>query len=295
MPSATESALSKLEKFLAKPLHESGEEELLELADDAVQKAREEAEVDLLSGQDLVRGLELRGDLHRQLGRYDNAQTDYEEALALLGSATGMDEALGRVCAGLAVVHEFTDGNDLAKSFYERAIAAYESLTPPAVITAADLRNNLAFIYEAEGNFDSAETFLLAAVKACHGKLGPDHPKTAVLCNNVGTLYFKAGHDEQAGQMHEMALQARTKLYGEVHVETAQTHGNLALVRVRSGDVSGGLAHFEKALTGFESDLNSSGDDYEIVGLNYRDVLESMGDDRAVAALDDRLKDHGFS
>ncbi|MFT6864702.1 MAG: tetratricopeptide (TPR) repeat protein [Akkermansiaceae bacterium] len=295
MPSATESALSKLEKFLTKPLHESGEEELLGLADDAVQKAREEAEVDLLSGQDLVRGLELRGDLHRQLGRYDNAQTDYEEALALLESATGMDEALGRVCAGLAVVHEFTDENDLAKSFYERAIAAYESLTPAAVITAADLRNNLAFIYEAEGNFDSAETFLLAAVKACHGKLGPDHPKTAVLCNNVGTLYFKAGHDEQAGQMHEMALQARTKLYGEVHVETAQTHGNLALVRVRSGDVSEGLAHFEKALTGFESDLNSSGDDYEIVGLNYRDVLESMGDDRAVAALDDRLKDHGFS
>ena len=295
MPTATESALSQLEKILAKPLDKSAGEELRTLADEVVKKAREDTEVDLLSGQDLVRGLELRGDLHRQLGGYDEARSDYDEALALMGSATGMDEAVGRICAGLAIVHESRGENEIAKSFYQRAIAAYERLTPPAVITAADLKNNLAFIYEAEGDFDNAETFLLSALKSCHETLGLDHPKTAVLCNNVGTLYFKADHDERAGEMHEMALQARTKLYGAVHVETAQTHGNLALVRVRSGETKEGLEHFEKALTGFESDLESSGDDYEIVAANYRDVLESMGNKRAMARLKKRLKKKGFS
>ena len=295
MPSAPESALSQLERILAKPLDKSAEEELRTLASEVVEKARGDAEVDLLSGQDLVRGLELRGDLHRQLGRYDDARVAYDEALALMGSAIGMGEARGRVCAGLAFVHESRGENELAKSFYERAIEAYEGLTPPAVITAADLKNNLAFLYEAEGNFDSAETYLLSALKSCHETLGLNHPKTAVLCNNVGTLYFKADYDERSGEMHEMALQARTQLYGAVHVETAQTHGNLALVRVRRGETKEGLEHFEKALTGFESDLESSGDDYEIVAANYRDVLESMGNKRAMARLKKRLKKKGFS
>lgn len=294
MPPATESALLKLEKFLAKSLDESSREEVRRLADEVVKKAREDAEIDLLSGQDLVRGLELRGDLNRQLRDYEGAKGDYEEALALMGSASGVDEAVGRVCAALAVVHETSGDNDLAKSYYQRAIAAYERLTPPSVITAADLKNNLAFIYEAEGNFDQAETFLLAAVKACHETLGPDHPKTAVLCNNVGTLYFKAGHDEQARTMHEMALQARTKLYGEVHAETAQTHGNLALVMFRSDEMEQALEHFEKALAGFESDLANSRDDFEIVALNYRDVLESLGNAEGVAKVEAQLEEHGF-
>lgn len=294
MPSPPESTLSKLEKLLTSGWDEAGELELKALADEVVAKERADAEVDLLLGQDLARGLELRGDLFRQLGEYAEAESDYAEALALLDTGGG-DAAVGRVCAGLAVVHELTGRNEGAKTFYERAIEVYEKMTTPAVVTVADLRNNLAFIYEAEGDFDQAETILLSALKSCHEILGPDHVKTAMLFNNVGTLYFKADHDERAREMHEMALQARTKIYGAVHVETAQTHGNLALVMVRSGEVKEGLAHFEKALTGFESDLASARDDFEIVALNYRDVLESMGNVEAVERLDRRLAEHGFA
>lgn len=270
-------------------------ETLRKLADEAVDKARANKETDLLSEQDLVRGLELRGDLFRREGEHDDAKSDYVEALGLMSSAVNADEGIARICCGLAILHELCDDSNLAKSFYQRAIAALERLTPKPLVDIADIRNNLAFIYEADGDFDRAETLLLSALKTCHEKLGPDDGKTATLYNNVGTLYFKAEHDDRAKEMHELALKSRTELFGEIHVETAQSHGNLALVLIRDEKVKPGLAHFEKALEGFETDLKISRDDYEIVSANYRDVLESMEDKKAVSALDARLLKYGVS
>jgi tetratricopeptide (TPR) repeat protein len=291
--SVSDSVLDKLEDLLSVLPIDSKVDELRKLADEAVDKAR--SNEDLLSEQDLIRGLELRGDLFRQTGGFDDAKTDYVEALGLMSSAKNADEGIGRVCTGLAVVHDLNGDSDLAKSFYQRAIAAFERLTPRPVLDIADISNNLAFIYEAEGDFDKAETFLLGALKSCHETLGPDHEQTASLYNNVGSLYFKAEHDERAKEMHELALEARTKLFGNMHPETAQSHGNLALVLVRAGKVNEGKTHFDEALDGFEKDLDSCGDDYEIVAANYRDVLASMQDDKAVATLNARLLKKGFS
>lgn len=294
-PSVTESSLAKLEKLLGESVADSEVELLLKLANEAVDKARANQETDLLSGQDLVRGLELRGNLFRQIERFDDAKADYVEALGLMSSATNADEGIGRVCGGLAVVHELEGNSDLAKSFYQRAIAAFERLTPRPVLDIADISNNLAFIYEADGDFDKAETFLLSALKSCHETLGPDDEKTAALYNNVGTLYFKAEHDDRAKEMHDLALESRTKIFGDVHVETAQSHGNLALVLVRTGKVEAGKKHFDKALDGFEKKVESCRDDYEVVAANYQDILKSMKDVKGLSALKARVLKYGVS
>jgi len=291
---ASESPLAKLESLLQKSVADSQVSELKKLADEAVDGARAN-EDDLLAEHDLARALELRGILGRHNGDYESAKTDYFEALGLMSSAKEADEGIGRVCASLAVVHELDGNPDLAKSFYQRAIAAYERITPAPLLRVADISNNLGFIYEAEGDFDRAETFLLGALKSYHEKAGPDDARTATLYNNVGTLYFKSEHDERAEEMHNLALEARIKLFGERHVETAQSYGNLALVLVRSGKVEAGKRHFEKALDGFETDVESCCDDYEIVALNFKDVLESMEDKDGVSAVKARLLKHGIS
>ena len=290
--SASESALAKFENLMGSPIDEWNTEELRKLGDEAVDKARANKETDLLSDHDLSRGLELRAIFLRNIGDYDAAKNDYVEALGLMSSTSNADEGIGRVCAGMAHTHEMNGDTDQAKSFYQRAIAAFERLTPPAVLDIADISNNLAFIYEADDDFDKAETFLLAASKAYHETLGPEHEKTAVLYNNVGTLYFKAEHDDRAKKMHNLSLESRTTIFGDIHVETAQSHGNLALVLVREGEVDKAREHFDKALKGFETDLEVSRDDYEIVAANYRDVLESLKDNKAVTGLDKRLKKH---
>lgn len=291
---ASESPLAKLESLLEKSVADSQVDELKKLANEAVDGARAN-EDDLLAEQDLARALELRGIFYRHIGEYDDAKTDYVEALGLMSSAKEADEGIGRVCAGLAVVHEMEGNIDLAKSFYQRAIAAYERMTPSPLLRVADISNNLGFIYEAEGDFDRAETFLLAALKSYHEKAGSDDARTASLYNNVGTLYFKSEHDERAEEMHNLALEARISIFGEQHVETAQSFGNLALVLVRLGKVESGKRHFEKALAGFETNVESCREDYEIVAANYQDVLGSMKDEDGVAAIKARLLKQGIS
>ncbi len=289
MPTIFKSSLPKLEKLLGKSLVDASRDDLRNLADDLVRKARAELETDLLSKQDLVEGLELRGQLHRYLGELEKARDDYADALSLLGEIRDAEEIVGRIRAGLAGVYDLASESLKAKSHYKEAIETLKGLEPLPVEDIAELKNNLAFIYESEENYDRAETCFLDALKSCYEEFGSNHKQTAAYYNNVGSFYFKLGHDEQAGKMHGESLKARVVLFGESHFESAQSYANLALVLVRSGKVVEGLDHFEKALCGFESNLKVSGSDYQIVAANYRDVLESMGDERSVEALDQRL------
>lgn len=270
-------------------LVESGQiDEAREAANKAVDEARLNSQEDLLKGKELALSLEIKADLHRQLGEQEEALKNYEEALSLLGNDFSQDETIGRVCASLAVLHDLADDIMMAKSRYERAVACFERLTPPALLDVADLSNNLAFIYQTEDNFDQAETLFLKALRISHEHLGQDHEQTALLCNNVGSLYFKADYDEQAREMHTMALKIRKKTLGKNHLETAQSHANLALVLFKSDDLDSCKRHFEKALDAYEENLSEGREDYEIVAANFRDVLESLGDDQAIKIFDER-------
>jgi len=284
-----ESALTKLAALLAEPVTDANAAEVRELADEAVQCARANQETDLLSAQDLAWGLELRGDFFRISGDVEEAKADYFEALGLLRCAQEADEAVGRVSASLAVIHDNLGNDEQAKSYYERAIAAFERMRPPAALDIADLSNNLAFIFEATGNFDEAETLLLSSLNTYHEVLGAEHEQTALLCNNMGTLYFKAGYDERAREMHLLALGSRTSIFGEIHPETAQSHGNLALVFVRNNELDAAKDHFNKALDGLEKDLENYQEDYDTIGANFRDVLESVEDRKGLEQLKARV------
>ncbi|MEJ6581619.1 MAG: tetratricopeptide repeat protein [Akkermansiaceae bacterium] len=289
---APESALTKLAMLLAEPMTAANVVEARGLADQAVQGARANKETDLLSAQDLARGLELRGEFFRLTGDFEEAQNDYFEALSLLMSARDArdaDEAIGRVSTGLAVIHDSSGDEGQAKSYYERAIAAFERMNPPAALDIADLSNNLAFIYEASGNYNKAETLLLSSLSTCYQVLGSEHEQTALLYNNVGTLYFKAGHDERAQEMHMLSLGVRTSIFGAIHPETAQSHGNLALVFVRSNELNAAKNHFNKALDGLEQDRENYKEDYETIVANFRDVLESVEDRKGLMQLDARI------
>ncbi len=236
MPTIFKSSLPKLEKLLGKSLVDASRDDLRNLADDLVRKARAELETDLLSKQDLVEGLELRGQLHRYLGELEKARDDYADALSLLGEIRDAEEIVGRIRAGLAGVYDLASESLKAKSHYKEAIETLKGLEPLPVEDIAELKNNLAFIYESEENYDRAETCFLDALKSCYEEFGSNHKQTAAYYNNVGSFYFKLGHDEQAGKMHGEALKARVILFGDSHFESAQSYANLALVLVRSGN-----------------------------------------------------------
>ncbi|MDA7887826.1 tetratricopeptide repeat protein [Akkermansiaceae bacterium] len=132
----------------------------------------------------------------------------------------------------------------------------------------------------------------MSALKICVETIGVDQEATAAVYNNIGTLYFKSGFDERAREMHMEALEARRKVFGEDHYETAQSHANLALVFVKSGEINAARRHFTEALDIYEDYLDVARYSYETVAANFRDVLESLDDQRAIVALNARLAAH---
>jgi len=288
----SDSSVTTLKEMLEGPITEDNLSEIRELADRAVAEARSDDSTRRITGVKVAQALELRGNLLRDIGETAKAKTDFFEALGLLISAPDCEEEVGRVSSSLAVIHDYGGEPEQAKSHYERAIESFERTNPPAVLDIADLSNNLSFIYEAEGDFTKAEALLLSALKICVENIGVEQEATAAVYNNIGTLYFKSGHDERARDMHMEALEARRKVFGEDHYETAQSHANLALVFVKSGEINAARRHFTEALDIYEDHLDVARYSYDTVGANFRDVLESLDDQRAIVALDARLAAH---
>jgi hypothetical protein len=75
-----------------------------------------------------------------------------------------------------------------------------------------------------------------------------------------------------------MALETRRELFGENHPDTAQSHNNLALALLQTGDRAWARRHFEKALAGFEQLGPAYAQDLEAVASNYCDFLREEGD-----------------
>jgi hypothetical protein len=91
--------------------------------------------------------------------------------------------------------------------------------------------------------------------------------------------------------MHMIALETRRNLLGEEHPDTAQSHNNLALALLHTGDRSWARRHFEKALTGYEALGLEYADDLEAVASNYCDFLRDEGEANLADIIAGRVKD----
>jgi hypothetical protein len=95
---------------------------------------------------------------------------------------------------------------------------------------------------------------------------------------------------EQAREMHMMALDTRTNLFGEHHPDTAQSHNNLALALLETGDREWARKHFEKALEAFESLGKEYANDLEAVASNFCDFLRDENDNELADIIDTRVR-----
>jgi tetratricopeptide (TPR) repeat protein len=254
----------------------------------AVGKAREMHNTTPEYAEELALSLEVKGDLARQMGEFEEAKSDYLEAVGLLSAGGDYLEELGRLSASLAVIWDHEENSQEAKASYEASIDYFSRLDPPAVLDIADLSNNLAFLYEEEDNFDRAETLFLNALKTCHEELGRDSEETASICNNLGALYQKAGYHEQAQEMHKMALSAREASLGKEHLDTGQSHANLAASLADSNHFNQAREQFEKAISVYEKYVSESKTDYATVVSNYLQFLKAVQDEKTAAVVEKR-------
>jgi tetratricopeptide (TPR) repeat protein len=265
--------------------------EALHAANAAVEKSQQTLGPNLDSIDAFASALEIRGDVHRELGNFEEAREDYRQAIDQLQDRPDRFDQVGRLHAAEGAAYDGMGDEEKAVSHWNRAIEYFEKHDPPLLLDVAAMANNLGFIAKANGDLDSAESHFLKALEITHSQLGQDNEETATVSSNLGALYQAAGFYEQSREMHMIALETRRNLLGEEHPDTAQSHNNLALALLNTGDRSWARRHFEKALAGYEALGPEYAPDLEAVASNYCDFLREEGEAHLAEVIAGRVRD----
>ena len=266
-------------------------DEALHAATAAVEKAQQSLEPNLDSIDAFATALEIRADIHRELGNYELSRDDYRQAIDQLEDRPDQFALIGRLHAGLGAAYDGLGRQDKAGEHWHLAIEFFEKHEPALLLDIAAMANNLGFLYKAAGDLDAAETQFLRALEITHSQFGQEHEQTATISSNLGALYQAAGYNEQSREMHMIALETRRNLLGEEHPDTAQSHNNLALALLNTGDRSWARRHFEKSLAGFEALGPEHFEDLEAVASNYCNFLREEGESQLAEVIAGRVND----
>jgi tetratricopeptide (TPR) repeat protein len=286
---SSENLNTLLEGHLSSLLDAGKIDDALRVASTALRNARQAAEEDEANLPLLVNALETLGELHRQAGDFEKSESLYQEGIET-GERSGADTfQMARLRSGLATLYDFNQREELAIPLYEQAIEGFDRMVPPRTHDSAQMRNNLAMIYKSLGRYPLAEQHYLMALETLEKDYGRNNERVAAVFNNLGGLYYTAGFPEQAKEMHLEALDIRTQVFGPEHPEVAQSYSNLATACYELQDDAAAQQNYEKALRILEQNIDTCADSYEEIGMDYANVLESMGEDRKAEALRKRI------
>lgn len=169
---------------------------------------------------------------YKSLGKFDDAEPLYKQALAILGAKEDLDTAV--IVTHLAQVYHSQGKYNDAEPLYKRALAIRKKILGMDHQDTVQSVNNLGLLYVKQGQFREAEVLLQHALKI-RRMSEPDHPDTAMCETNLGMLYLSQGNFRDAKPLIEQALSTRQKAFGNNHTLTAQSKHNLALLYNRQG------------------------------------------------------------
>lgn len=278
MDSATTTLISILQDRVKSLLNAGNLEEALHAASAAVEQSQQKLGTSLPSIDLFASTLEIRADIHRELGNFEASAEDYRQAIDQLQDRPDQFAFIARLHAKLGAAYDSMDITDKAAQHWQTAISFFGRNEPPLLLDVATLANNLGFLYKYADDFEAAESSFLRSLEILHSLFGQDNEKTASVSSNLGALYQAAGFNEQSREIHMIALETRRNLFGEKHPDTAQSHNNLALALLNTGDRSRAASHFEKALAAFEALGPEYADDLEAVASNYCEFLREEGE-----------------
>jgi serine/threonine protein kinase/Flp pilus assembly protein TadD len=195
---------------------------------------------------------ELRGTLgnvYRQLGEYDKAETMCREALTTRRKLLGNEHPAVAVSLNdLALVLSQRGDYDGAEATQREALAIQRKRLGnehPAVATSL---NNLATVLRKRGDLAGAEAMQREALAMQRKLLGNEHPEVANSLNNLAMVLSDRGDLAGAETMQREVLATQRKLLGNEHPDVARSLHNLATVLSQRGDNAGAESLFREAL-----------------------------------------------
>ena len=193
--------------------------------------------------------MDTMGEVHRNLGLYDQAIALTREALATRQATLGgehVDVATSLNNLGNALYDKGDYG--AAEGLFREALALRRKLLGNEHPDVATSLNNLANVLYRKGDYKGAEELGREALALRRRLYGNEHLDVAKSLNNLGVVLMERGDYDGAEQLYREALALRRKLHGNEHPSVATGLNNLANVLAQKGDWAGAEAVQREAL-----------------------------------------------
>ena len=133
------------------------------------------------------------GKINHEMGRYPEARSFYEKALAIREKSLGPGHPdVGLSLNNLAGLYHDEGQYAKAEPLLQRSLKILEKSLGPDHPDVAVCLNNLATLYYTQGQYAKAEPLYQRSLKIGEKTLGPDDPHIAVRLNNLAKLYYAA-------------------------------------------------------------------------------------------------------
>jgi CHAT domain-containing protein/Tfp pilus assembly protein PilF len=188
------------------------------------------------------------GGVYFATGRYPEAETSYQHALAV-SEKLGKDHlATALPLLSLANTYRQMGRYQEAESFARRSLAIRRSKLGADHPDVADSVNILGLVCDLQGRFKEAEKLVQEALEIRTRKLGKNSLAVAMSLNNMGLVCEHMDRLDDAEKYFRRALAIREAQLGPDHPAVASSLTNLAVLLVTLGRQDEAEMHFKRSL-----------------------------------------------
>ncbi len=234
--------------------------------------------------------------LNQALGKYNDAEKQFDEALALNEAVFGEGMQKAILLNNKAMLFQAMGRYDEAVQLMQQAMKASE-VAPKKFLQGSKsfdsrkFQSNLAFIYQVSGKYTEAEKNFLAIRKVFENRRQVKSTEYAGLLNQLGILYIQMGKMDQVEALFKTAQDIYKRRFTENNIYYAKVTNDLGNFYRLAGRFADAERELNKALTIRENLLGTSHPDYisskenlaivfwktsrhESAYMAYRDVMD---------------------
>ncbi|KAK3191213.1 hypothetical protein K4F52_002803 [Lecanicillium sp. MT-2017a] len=173
------------------------------------------------------------GKSFHNIGRFEEAQAMYSEALPLYEKALGRTDASTLTSLhNLGVVLASQGKYEEAEALLQEALTLKENVLGPEHPDTLASMHNLGFVLGSDGKYIEAEAMHRKAIALREKVLGREHPDTVASMNTLGLVLESQGKYEEAEAMHREAVFLHDKVLGHDNPNTIASMNGLGRVLV---------------------------------------------------------------
>lgn len=214
-----------------------------------------------------IANLNNKAKLDQSLGKYNEAEKEFDEAIALNETVfgEGMQKAilLNNKAMLLQAIGRYPEAADLMKkAMASSTVAPKKILQGKKSFDNRKFQANLAFIYQLSGRYAEAEANFLEIKKVFDNRKQTGNSEYAGLLNQLGILYIQMGKTDKVEELLKKSQEVYKKRFTEQNIYYAKVTNDLGNFYRMTGRYAEAEKQLDKALSVRESLLGINHPDY---------------------------------